>query len=241
MSRAGQIVAMGGGGFSMEPDNPLLDDYVLSLAGKAPARVCFVPTASADAATYLVKFYRAFSGRALTGDLTLFDPVSVPRRPAKSAEIADHLAQYDVIYVGGGNTANALALWRVHGVDRALEQAWRRGAVLCGVSAGMICWFEASCTDSFGGVAALHDGLGFLSGSACPHYDGEAQRRPTYQRLIREGLPGGYACDDGAALHFEGTKLVAVVSSRPKAAAYRVSLDGGEVVEEQLPVRYLGA
>jgi dipeptidase E len=240
MSVSGQIVAMGGGGFSMEPDNPLLDDYALSLAGKTPARVCFVPTASADAATYLVKFYRAFSGRALTFDLTLFDPVSVPRRPAKSADIADYLAEFDVIYVGGGNTANALALWRVHGVDRALLQAWRRGAVLCGVSAGMICWFEASCTDSFGGVAALHDGLGFLSGSACPHYDGEAQRRPTYQQLIREGLPAGYACDDGAALHFEGTKLVAAVSSRPKAAAYRVSLGDGEVVEEPLPVRYLG-
>jgi dipeptidase E len=240
MGRAGQIVAMGGGGFSMEPDNPLLDDYVLSLTGKNPARVCFVPTASADAATYLVKFYRTLGNRALTSDLTLFDPVSVPRRPARSADIADYLSGFDVIYVGGGNTANALALWRVHGVDRALAAAHRAGAVLCGVSAGMICWFEASCTDSFGGVAALNDGLGFLGGSACPHYDGEAERRPTYQRLIREGLPAGYACDDGAALHFEGTELRGVVSSRPKAGAYHVSLRAGELVEEALPVRYLG-
>jgi dipeptidase E len=241
MSAVGQIVAMGGGGFSMEPDNPLLDDFVLSLARSKPARLCFLPTASGDSAAYLVRFYRTFSGRALASDLTLFDPQAVPRRPKTSAEVAQHLAEQDVIYVGGGNTANALALWRLHGVDQALAAAWRAGAVLCGVSAGMICWFEASCTDSFGGVAALRDGLGLLPGSACPHYDGEAERRPTYQRLIREGLPAGYAADDGAALHFAGTKLVGVVSSRPNAAAYRVELRAGELVEERLAARYLGA
>jgi dipeptidase E len=240
MSNPGQIVAMGGGGFSMEPDNPLLDDYVLSLAGKTPARVCFVPTASADSFIYLVNFYRAFSGRAITSDLLLFGSPSLKRIPANAADIGEYLARQDVIYVGGGNTANALAVWRAQGVDRALAQAWRRGAVLCGVSAGMICWFEASCTDSFGGVAALHDGLGFVPGSACPHYDGEAERRPTYQRLIREGLPAGYACDDGAALHFVGTELRAVVSSRPDAGAYRVELRDGEVDEQRLAVRYLG-
>jgi dipeptidase E len=240
MQHTGQIVAMGGGGFSMEPDNPLLDNFVLSLARNTPPRVCFVPTASGDSVTYLVNFYRAFSGRALTSDLTLFGNSSLRRRPAESADIAEHLAEQDVIYVGGGNTASALALWRTHGVDKALAAAWRRGAVLCGVSAGMICWFEASCTDSFGGVAALRDGLGLLPGSACPHYDGEAERRPTYQRLIREGLPGGYAADDGAALHFVGTELVGAVCSRPNAAAYRVELRDGTLVEQRLATRYLG-
>jgi peptidase E len=241
MSKVGQIVAMGGGGFSMEPDNPLLDDFVLSLAGKTQPRVCFLPSASADSWSYLVSFYRAFSGRAITSDLLLWGSPSLRRIPAHAAEIPEYLAQQDVIYVGGGNTANALAIWRAQGVDAALAAAWRRGAVLCGVSAGMICWFQASCTDSFGGVAALHDGLGLLRGSACPHYDGEVERRPTYQRLIREGLPGGYACDDGAALHFVGTELAAVVSSRPNAAAYRVQLRDGEVVEERIAARYLGA
>jgi peptidase E len=237
----GQIVAMGGGGFSAEPDNPLLDDFVLSLSHQQPARLCFLPTASGDAATYLVKFYRSFSGRAVTSDLTLFDSLSVPRRPARSADIAAHLAQQDVIYVGGGNTANLLALWRVHGVDTALRAAWRAGAVLCGVSAGMLCWFEAGVTDSFGGgVAALPDGLGLLPGSACPHYDGEALRRPTYQGLVAHGFPAGYAADDGAALHFVGSELVEAVSSRPDAAAYRVELRDGQVAEERLATRYLG-
>jgi dipeptidase E len=241
-ARRGQIVAMGGGGFAMEPENPLLDDFVLSLARRRPARLCFVATASAMSTVALVKFYRTFSGRAIATDLTLFHSPLLARNPAQTADIPAFLAEQDVIYVGGGNTANLLALWRVHGVDRALADAWRAGAVLCGVSAGMICWFEAGVTDSFGDdLVGMRDGLGLLSGSACPHYDGEAHRRPTYQRLVREGFPAGYAADDGAALHFVGTDLVGAVSSRPKARAYRVQLQGGQIREERLPVRYLGA
>ena len=237
----GHIVAMGGGGFLMEPDNTLLDDFVLSLSMRQPARVCFLPTASGDSAYQLVNFYRAFSLRALATDLMLFGYSGVRRNPKNSSAIAAHLAAQDVIYVGGGNTANALALWRVHGVDVALRDAWRAGAVLCGVSAGMLCWFEGGCTDSFGDVAALRDGLGFLAGSACPHYDGEPTRRPTYQRLVAGGLPGGVAADDGAAFHFAGRRLVEVVSSRPDAAGYRVELRAGVVVEEKLATRFLGA
>lgn len=240
MSGPGQIVAMGGGGFSVE-DNTLMDDFILSLSPRQPARVCFVPTASADSATYLVKFYRAFSGRAIATDLTLFDPASVPRRPARTSELADFIAEQDIIYVGGGNTANMLAMWRVHGIDKLLREAWQRGAVLCGVSAGMICWFQAGVTDSFGDLEALPDGLGLIDGSACPHYDGEAERRPTYQRLVAGGLPGGYAADDGAALHFRGTELAEVISSQEGAAAYRVERVDGEVVEARLPARLLGS
>jgi dipeptidase E len=236
----GQIVAMGGGGFSMDPENPLLDDFVLSLSARQPARVCFIPTASGDAATYVARFYRALSGRCVPSDLTLFGTPALPRRPARTDELADFVAEQDILYVGGGNTQNLLALWRAHGIDRILEKAWRGGAVLSGVSAGMICWFEASMTDSFGGVAPLHDGLGLLAGSACPHYDGEAQRRPSYQRSVAAGLLGGYAADDDAALHFVGDKLVEVVSARRDAAAYRVELRDGQVAEERLPTRYLG-
>lgn len=238
---AGRIVAMGGGGFSMEPDNPLLDDFVLSLSRRRPARVCFLPTASADSATYLARFYRAFSGRCIPTDLTLFDAPALPRNPGSTAELAGFVAGQDVFYVGGGNTAHLVALWRVHGLDRLLREAWERGAVLAGLSAGMLCWFQGGVTDSFGGLEAFRDGLGFLEGSACPHYDGEPGRRPLFRRLVAEGLPAGYAADDGAALHFAGRELVEVVSSRPGAAAYRLSLAGGEVVEEKLPTRYLGA
>ncbi len=227
------IVALGGGGFSMEPRNTLLDDFILGLTGRERPRVCFLPTASGDAAQYIANFHASFPpSRAEASHLPLFT-----RRPG---DPRDHLLGQEVIYVGGGNTANALLVWRRHGIDAILREAWERGVVLCGVSAGMICWFEASCTDSFGPLAALRDGLGFLPGSACPHYDGEIDRRPCYQAMVREGLPPGYAADDGAALLFEGTRLVEAISSRPNAGAYRVELVDGEILERELPTRFLG-
>jgi len=224
----------------MEPDNLLLDEFVLSLAPRTPARVCFIPTASPDSATYIAKFYRAFSGRCLPRDLTLFDSPSLPRRPARSRDLADFVADQDIFYVGGGNTLHLLTLWRAHGFDALLRDAWTRGAILSGVSAGMICWFQAALTDSYGGVEPLRDGLGLLEGSACPHYDGESARRPAFHRALLEGLPGGYAADDGAALHFVGPNLVEAVSSRPKAQAYRVDCRANEIVEEIIPTRFLG-
>jgi peptidase E len=156
---------MGGGGFSMEPENPALDEYVLSFARRAQPRVCFVPTASGDAVTYVASFYRAFARLdARASDLPLFERAGY--------DLRQFVLDQDVIYVGGGNTANLLAVWRLHGLDAILREALDGGAVLCGVSAGMNCWFEASTTDSFGPVIApLRDGLGFVPGSACPHYD----------------------------------------------------------------------
>lgn len=236
----GQIVAMGGGGFSMEPDNPLLDDFILSLASKTPAKICFIPSASADSPQYLVKFYRAFSGRALATDLTLFDPPAVPRRPSLTSQIASFVAEQDIFYVGGGNTANLLAMWRAHGVDRVLHEAWCAGKILCGISAGMICWFRDGLTDSFGELAPLGDGLGFIEASACPHYDGEPERPAAYRQAISNGMVSGYAAADGAALHFRGTELVEVVSSRENASAYRVELIDGQVTETKLATRFLG-
>ena len=237
----GHIVAMGGGGFSSEPDNPLLDDFVLSLVPHRPVRVCFVPTASADSATYIANFYRAFADRARATDLTLFDAPSLRRRPASTNDLPSFVAEQDVLYVGGGSTANLLALWRAHGLDRLLRDAWARGAVLCGISAGMLCWFRGGVTDAFGELRALDDGLGLIDASACPHYDGEADRRPAYHRSVAEGTLGaGYAADDGAALHFRGTELVEAVGSTPGAAAYRVELVDGRVIERTLRTRYLG-
>lgn len=242
MSRQdGHIVAMGGGGFSMEPDNPLLDDFVLGLSRRQPARVCFVPTASADAPTYIVRFYRTFTERCIPTDLTLWNATSLPRRPSRTSELAAFIAEQDVIYVGGGDTANLLVLWRCHGLDVVLRRAWSEGVVLAGVSAGMLCWFNGGLTDSFGGLAPLQDGLGLIDATACPHYDGEPDRRPQYHRAIAGGMQAGYAADDGAALHFCGQQLVEVVSSRPQAAAYRVERIGEDVTESRLPVRFLGA
>jgi dipeptidase E len=232
------IVAMGGGGFSMEPENPLLDDYVLALAscrrGRQRPSVCFIGTASGDAESYVAKFYAALARRSEATHLTLFD--------RQVADVEAFLLDQDAVYVGGGNTANMLAIWRLHGVESALRAAWEAGVVMAGLSAGSNCWFEAATTDSFGPLAALTDGLGFIPGSHCPHYDGELLRRPTFHRLIAAGeLPDGLAADDGAALVFGDQELREVVASRPNARGYRVSRgpDGG-ATETELPTRYLG-
>ena len=228
------IVALGGGGFSMEPDNPLLDDFILSLTGKDRPRVCFVPTAAGDADGYVQRFYDAFpAGRAEASHLALF------KRTVRDLR-AFALAQ-DVIYVGGGNTVNMLAVWRAHGLDAVLREAWEAGVVLCGVSAGALCWFEGGSTDSFGGgLSPLRDGLGLLPGSVCPHYDGEAERRPTYHDFILKGLPGGNAADDGVGLHFVGTEFAEAISSQPDARAYRVERQGDGVIETLLSTCFLG-
>ena len=229
-----QIVALGGGGVGTVPYNPLLDDFILGLSGKRRPRICFLATASGDAEGYIQKFYKAMSHqKCVASHLGLFTRTHVD--PAR------FLSQQDVIYVGGGNTANMLAIWRIHGVDRALRTAWRRGIVLAGISAGANCWFEACSTDSFGPLAPLRDGLGFLPGSVCPHYDGEVQRRPTLLRFIAKGqLPDGFALDDCAGAHFVGRRFVEAVSSRPQAKAYRVVRVGRRVVEEVIPTRFLG-
>ena len=234
-SRSRQIVAFGGGGFLMEPEKPLLDDYVLSLSRARRPKVCFVPTASGDSENVCLRFYEAFARHeCMPSVLPLFKRQATDLRPL--------ILEQNVIYVGGGNTANMLAVWRVHGLDRILREAHRRGVILCGVSAGSICWFEAGVTDSFGPkLQPLNDGLGLLPGSNCPHYDGEPQRRPAYQRLVKAGLPPGYAADDGCALHFVGKTLKRVVASRRNAKAYRVELKGGRLTEVSLRSHYLGS
>ncbi len=237
----GHIVAIGGGGFNVEPDNPLLDDFILGLSRKKLPRICFIPTARGDSVPYVARFYRAFSGRAIASDLTTFDDPAFRRRPATSDELPAFMAQHDIFYVGGGNTAQLLATWRIHGIDKLLRREWRKGKILCGVSAGMLCWFEGGITDSFGDHRYYPDGLGFLRGSASPHYHGEANRIPIYRKAIADGTaPAGYAADDGCALHFVGTTFMEAVSSRPEAGAYRLTRRGGKAVETAIPVRYLG-
>ncbi len=165
--------------------------------------------------TRLVSFYESFAHRA--------EPSHVSFNPWPRSDIREHVLAQDAIYVAGGNTANMLAVWRVHGFDVVLREAWERGILLCGTSAGMICWFEAGVTDSFGPqLEGMSDLLGFLPGSACPHYDGEEQRRPVYRGLVDSGFPAGYAADDDAALYFAGTELREAISLREGAGAYRV-------------------
>src|SRR4051812_7917778 len=158
--------------------------------------------------------------------------------PWPPTDLRERVLAHDVVLVAGDNTANMLAVWRVHGFDAILREAWESGVVLFGWSAGMICWFEAGVTDSYGPhLAGMRDGLGFLPGSACPHYDGEERRRPTYQRLVADGFPPGLALDDAAAARFDGTDLAEVVSASPSACGYHVEPTG----ETRLDSRALGA
>lgn len=231
----GQIIAMGGGGFSMEPDNSLLDDYVLAQSRRARPRICFLSCASGDAASYIERFYTAFSRKRC-------EPTHLSMFVTPPPDVAAILSKQHIFYVGGGSTRNLLLIWREWGIDRLLRRAWTRGAVMCGLSAGSLCWFESGVSDSFGPKLAPVYALGWLRGSHCPHDDGEAARRPAYHDMVGRGLlPAGYAADDGAALHFVGRRLHRVVSSRPNARAYRVERHGRTARERALDTDYLGA
>jgi peptidase E len=223
---AQRIVAMGGSSVMSNSTDGPLHQLFLDLTGRDRPKVCFVGTASGDDASYRAGFYATFARRAEATHLTLFERTV--------EDITAFLLDQDAIYVGGGNTANMLAIWRLHGVDKALKAAWEDGVVLGGTSAGAICWFEAGLTDSFGpGLAPLRDGLKFLPGSFCPHYDSESLRRPRYEELVGSGaLPDGYAADDGVGLLFEGRDLVEAVASLPGQHGYRVERRRGNAVEE---------
>jgi peptidase E len=224
---AGHIVALGGGGFSMEPDNLALDRYILSLwpsADREP-RVCFIPTATGDSAEYIGRFYSAFEKLACR-------PIHLALTNPQTVDLASAVLENDIFYVGGGNTREMLSVWCRYGLDQALKEAWQAGKILCGISAGAICWFEQAISDSVveGELHPLKC-LGFLPGTACPHYD-EPGRRETFHRCLVSGDVGaGYGIDNSVALHFEGTKLVNVVASRPDAYAYHVVLTNGQVAE----------
>jgi dipeptidase E len=221
----------------MERDNPLLDDYVLSLADRARPRICFLPTASGDADHYVVRFYRRFSAGCEASHVSLF------RRDQGTGgvedDVASHLLGQDVIYVGGGNMVSMLGTWRAHGLDAVLARAWREGIVLCGPSAGSLCWFGEALS-AFHGSSQRVLGLGLLPYSNCVHYDAEPLRRSEYRRLVGEGMCPGFAAEDGVGLHFRGTGLARAVSSRPGGRAFRVQRSDGDVVELPLQVEYLG-
>ncbi len=223
----------------MEAGNTLLDDHVLAATGVARPKVCFIPTASGDADHYVVRFYREFAARTDASHLSLF------RRDrgggAVEGDVESHLLAQDLIYVGGGSVLSLLGAWKAHGVDTILERCWRSGVVLCGLSAGSLCWFDEALT-AFHGPPEHVAGMGLLPWANCVHYDAEPERSEEFRAAIATGeLGSGFGADDGAALHFVGTELAEVVTSRPRARGYRVDGVDGNAVETELPHRYLGA
>jgi peptidase E len=231
------IIAIGGGMLMPDDRVPVHLDYALRMAGPREPRLCVLNTAAGDDPRWVLSMYDRFARYPATvRHLALFPMPNV-------ADPEDLLLSQDVIFVGGGSVANMVAVWRVHGLDVILRKAWQAGIVLAGSSAGGICWFEGGTTDSFGReLRAFTDGLGLLAGSYCPHYDSERGRRPLYRRLIADGtLPGGIACDDGAAAHFADDTLTELIADRPTARAYQVSASAGSpVTETALETRYLG-
>jgi peptidase E len=228
-----RIVACGGALFVDEAGS--LRNYILAQARQRNPRVCFLPTATGDHPEAIARFYRV----AATMDCR---PSDLPLFFREVEDLHAFLMKQDVIWVAGGNTANALAVWRVHGVDATLREAWEAGCVMTGASAGMNCWFEASVTDSFSlkKLEGLRDGLGWLAGSACPHWDAEEMRRPVYRDLVADGFPAGIAAEDGVGLVYDGTEFAEAVSWRGDGAACRVTRAGDDAVtEERIAARRL--
>ena len=230
------VLAIGGGMLMPREAIPLQVKYAMELSGQERPKLCVINTAVGDDPNAYLRFYdRLAETPARVRHLALFPMPNV-------SDPEDFLMSQDAIFVGGGSVANMVAVWRVHGLDRVMRQAWERGIVLAGVSAGALCWFEGGTTDSFGpALRPFTAGLALLAGSYCPHYSSEPGRRPLYESLVAAGsLPGGIACDDGTAAHFADDTLAEIVADRPGAFGYRVEHDGaGGATETRLPARLL--
>jgi dipeptidase E len=234
-----RIIAMGGGGFSARPGDPELDAYVVEQANKESPRICLLPTASGDPDDQIARFYRAFHDLDCTpSHLSLF------RLGSRPVDIRERLLAQDVIYVGGGSLSNLLAIWRVHKLDEILYEAWRRGIVLCGISAGSMCWFRGGITKSHGEPRAA-SGLGFLPYSNSVHWSSEPERRNVFRKAIADGeLPAGFGVDDGTALNFRGMDLVEVVTTERSAGAFHIgtaeeALESSQLAPSELDAQLL--
>ena len=217
-------ILIAGGGF-----NTAFIRYMAEITGKPRPKLLYLPTASADSPTGIISWYTSCAPLNVEASHQISFIASV--RQTRSWE--EVLLSVDGIVCSGGNTLNQQVIWKAHGIDVILRQAWDRGIVLGGASAGSLCWFEEGTTDSRPKELSTVQGLGFLKGSHSPHYDAEPGRRPLYQKLIGSGqMKPGYACDNDAGIYFEDNTMKRVVSTRAAAKVYHVSVEGGKVVEK---------
>lgn len=219
-------ILIAGGGF-----RETFIQYMAELTGKERPRLCYLPTASADRPAGIISWYQYCSG--LNVEPHVQESFISSYRMSRGWD--EVLLSMDGIVVSGGNTLNQQAIWKAQGIDEVLREAWDRGIVLGGASAGSLCWFEEGSTDSRPKELSIVKCLGFLKGSHCPHYDAEEQRRPQYHRLILSGqMKPGYACDNDAGIYFEDNEVRRVVATRPGAKVYHVSVVDGRIVERVL-------
>ena len=227
MSNIGQIIAIGGGGFGRNPNQPVIEKYIIEQSSSDKPKICFIPTASAEDKAYTVNFYTAFSQLQCSPvHINLFQ---------RTPNLRSIIAKQDIIYVGGGNTKSMLAVWKEWKLDQLLLKAYKRGAILCGVSAGAICWFEKGITDSWASNLSVMDCLGILEGCCCPHYNGEVDRQPSVKKFLLDGkIDSCYALDDGSAIHYKEGIIDKAVSFYKDAHAYQVSLKNDKIHHETI-------
>jgi len=227
MSGLGQIISIGGGGFGRNPNQPIIEKYILGQSINKKPNVCFIPTASAEDKSYIVNFYSAFNKlECNTNHISLFQ---------RTPSLRSIINKQDIIFVGGGNTKSMLAVWREWKLDQLLLKAYKRGAILCGVSAGAICWFKQGVTDSWASNLNVMDCMGILDGCCCPHYDGEKNRKPAVEKFLKEKvIEMCYAIDDGAAIHYKDGSLLTAVSFYKNAYAYEVKMRNNLLMESRI-------
>jgi peptidase E len=217
-------ILIAGGGFT----TPFIR-YMAELTGKPRPKLLYLPTASADSPGGIINWYRYCSPLNVEAS----HQISFIASTQQSRSWEEVLLSVDGIVCSGGNTLNQQAIWRAHGIDAILREAWDRGIVLGGASAGSLCWFEEGTTDSRPKELSTVQCLGLLKGSHSPHYDAEPGRRPLYQKLIASGqMKPGYACDNDAGIYFEDNVVRRVVAARDGAKAYYVSVESGKAVEK---------
>lgn len=232
----GQIIALGGGGFSDQPDNLLLDEYILLQTNRAKPKVLFLPTAGGDHEDYISKFYRSYK------KFNCFPAhLSLSKKPIPFRKLEQMILNQDMIFVGGGSPRFLMQVWRKAGLDRIMKKAWKQGIILSGMSAGAICWFEDGFKNPKDDIWRRVGCLGFLEGSFCPHYDKRGELRKAYRKMISSGeIDSGYGVQDGVALHYHGTELKHIISSNHGTKAFYVKKASFRVTEKELKPTYLG-
>ena len=219
-----QVIAIGGGGFGRTQESNLIEQYILDQTSKKKPKICFIPTATGDLDPYVVNFYSVFTKlNCEPSHISFFK---------RTIDLQAHIQNQDAIFVGGGNTKSMLAVWRDWGLDLILRDAYDRGVVMSGVSAGAICWFEGGLTDSWASDLKMMECMNFIPGNCAPHYDEEPERRPaTKQFLENKSIDFMYGIEGGAALHFIDEIPNSTIQFKKNKYAYKVTLDGNKINE----------
>ena len=227
-----QVIAIGGGGFGRSQKSHLIEQYILDQSSQEKPNICFIPTATGDLDPYVVNFYTVFSKlNCNPSHISFFK---------RTIDLEEHILNQDVIFVGGGNTKSMLAVWKDWGLDLILKKAYDQGAVMSGVSAGAICWFEQGLTDSWASELKMMPCMNFISGNCAPHYDEEPQRRPATKKLLQDNaISFMYGIEGGAALHFINEQPEKTVRFQKNKHSYNVTLKDSTVSEKPYPIKEL--